>query len=300
MTSVQGQYLTTTESYTHLKGSDWAPTLLSQTGQSSYGVMLPLSSMDGVIKQEELGRNRALYTVDDKTKEGLAKANARLGEANGKIAEKIKKLQEQIAALFSSRPVPLAEISELQKKIQDLRAGIKAPIDFCAMTARIQMITESTMSDDDKKKAIDAVKKEAGLTGSEMRSLFTGRMEGLYQQSIANLQAFAGAIPLLRPEVERLSHHKSFLGNLYKPHKGGGFFGKLTGAFKKVGHGLGKAVGNHFQNLFSLGRSVFSLARSVLKNTSLMRFFPGLGQWVLGADLLKNLLKQVLTKQLRR
>ena len=73
--------------------------------------------------------------------------------------------------------------AQLDKTNQKLASQGKAPIDFQKTTKDVESImNDSSLSDKDKKKKIESLRKELGLSKKEMKNLFTKRLSNIYKK----------------------------------------------------------------------------------------------------------------------
>jgi len=184
-----------------------------------------------------------------------------------KIASIKTDLRQKLSTLDEKTQQELTKInSKRQSKGQ-------APIDFKKINeAMLQIMENFRMSPDEKKQAIEALRKEHGLSKKEMKTLFTKRFQAHYQAASRELQNYtsekertltqsieqaqrtygvnSGQALSLQIQLNQLKattaaaqnqlqQQAKVTGSMYK----GGFWSKLKGAFKKIGGFLKKGIG---------------------------------------------------------
>jgi hypothetical protein len=165
----------------------------------------------------------------------------------------------------------------LHKKLNELRSKLRRPIQFIAITKKIEaIINNSSLSKKEKKERIEEIRKEAGLSRREMREIFTGRLEKIYNAAKKEVDGYRKVVlnnmqnrlketervygysspeaaemrseikeveNVFKPYLTQLESNRSFCKGLY-----GGkscikrTFGAIGGAFKKVGSFLKNVV----------------------------------------------------------
>ncbi|MBI2336308.1 MAG: hypothetical protein HYU97_06065 [Deltaproteobacteria bacterium] len=188
-------------------------------------------------------------------------------DAASKIASIKTDLRQKLAQLDEKTQQELTKInSKRQSKGQ-------APIDFKKINeAMLQIMENFRLSPDEKKQAIEALRKEYGLSKKEMKNLFTKRFQAHYQAASRELQNYSsekeraltqsieqaqrtygvnsGQALSLQNQLNQLkattataqnqfNQQANTTGSMYK----GGFWSKLKGAFKKIGGFLKKGIG---------------------------------------------------------
>lgn len=142
-------------------------------------------------------------------------------------------------------------LQALQKASRRLAKDGKAPVDIARVTQEIEDIAHNAaLSDKDKRRMINDIRKKLGLKKGEMKTLFTKRLEKIYSEMIqvARIQGVTS------PKLEELEKTKSLYKSMYKP---GGCIKKL---FKGIGSffkGVGKFVAGVALTAFSFARQVF-------------------------------------------
>jgi len=194
-----------------------------------------------------------------------------------------KNIQNQ---LDQALKIPDAKTQEEISKINThLQSQGKAPINYAKTEQDIEDIQKSTLSNKEKKKKIDELRKSLGLSKGEMKRLFTKRMAKLNadaaktlktrsEQRLGNMKNTLASVEKqfgpqspqatqLKNQIQSigssdhsriapLEQRASFYKSLYP-----GFWSRLGGFFKKIGQGLLKGL--HYLS-------------------PLLRFIPGIGQ----------------------
>ncbi len=141
----------------------------------------------------------------------------------------------------------------------------KTPISFLETTRQIQSILNNpALSDKEKQKQIDQIRKDLGLSQKVMKELFTKRLASLYKEFANKIKAYLNSLKEAAKDAERtygkdsaqakaaldrlnqatqaseptfknLESKSKALGSMYKKR---GFFSKLGGAFKSIGKGI--------------------------------------------------------------
>lgn len=180
---------------------------------------------------------------------------------NTSSEQKIKQqTQEKI-----SQPEP-AVIQRLQEVNRKRAQKGQSPIDLKMITQEIENIMSQThLSDGDKKKQIAAIRKKWGLGKKDMKTLFTQRLKQIYQDAAQQIQiqiqntADPAEKQRLSSLLQQYESKASLYNSMFKS-----FWSKLGGAFKKIGGIFKKVAGGIFKAL--------KFASPFLK------FIPGIGQ----------------------
>ncbi len=142
-------------------------------------------------------------------------------------------------------------LQALAKANQRLARDGKAPVAITRVTQEIEDIAhDSSLTDKNKRRMINDIRKRLGLKKGEMKTLFTKRLEKIYGEMIqvARIQGVTG------PKLEELEKTKSLYKSMYKP---GGCIKKL---FKGIGSffkGVGQFVAGVALTALSFARQVF-------------------------------------------
>ena len=175
------------------------------------------------------------------------------------------------------------------------------PVDFEKTQKRIEdIMNDPSLSDQQKKDKIEAIRKETGLSKNNMKKLFTKRMAKIFGEAAKQMETRLNRLKDLATEAERLYgknstqaaqarerleaaesalkpalkdyRQKSTVLNSLFP----GFWSRLGGFFKSLGKGLLK-VGRVFTKVMNFV-------------SPFLRFIPGIGQMIsFGWSALKGL-----------
>jgi len=230
----------------------------------------------------------------------------------------ITTVHKQIArALAQSDSKTLKKLMQVNQK-RSLK-GLP-PIDLQKTTQDLEDIqNNASLSPNEKKKQIETLRKELGLSKGEMKSLFTKRLGSLYKEAEKSLARFEKAkqdqlksqqnqaeslygknSPQARdiqstldslqqridPEKQRLGESSQFYRSLYP-----GFFAKLGGFFKKIGGGFLRFL-DGIASVLRFIPGIGPLASRVLNSVKYLfqgrigKVFTNLGKGLL--DTLKN------------
>lgn len=164
-----------------------------------------------------------------------------------------------------TRPEP-AIASKLQEINQKRSQKGQAPIDFQSTTREIEGIMNNpALSDKDKKGQIAQIRKKLGLSKKDMRTLFTQRLKGIYENAAQQIrvQLANTTDPIEKQRLTSLLQSYESKAGLYNSMFKS-FWSKLGGFFKKVG-GFFKTVAS----------GILKVAKFV---TPFLKFIPGIGQ----------------------
>ncbi len=181
------------------------------------------------------------------------------------VAQSVQQKVEQ--AIANPEPAVLEKLSQVNQKLQSQG---KPPIDLQKTTKDIEAITNSSLSNKEKKAQIEQIRKQLGLSKKEMKTLFTKRLAKIYgdaakelaqvqKQKQAELQSelreaeakFGKNSPqaqevqkkmevlqsTLEPQRQQYAEKSGFYKSLYPS-----FWSKLGGFFKKIGKGFMKVL----------------------------------------------------------
>ena len=102
------------------------------------------------------------------------------------VEQQINGVDQQLKAAITT---PSAQdMQNLNKTNARLQAQGKPPVDFAKVSNQVESIMNSSASPKEKKKQIEALRKQLGLSKGEMKKLFTNRIAGLYKKAAQTLK----------------------------------------------------------------------------------------------------------------
>lgn len=215
------------------------------------------------------------------------------------IAEGTKaRLQEQI---YNFDAKTLAELDKVnQKRAQQ---G-KPPVDIKAVTKEIEDITNnSNLSDKEKRKQINDIRKRLGLSKGEMKKLFTKRLEKIYAgmkkeleqtlnglkaqvvqaektygkgspQAVAAARRLEAVAKVNEPLLQKLEQNRKLYSSMYKP---GGCIKKIFKGIGGVFKGIATSVWNTVKTVINPRNWIRPSFWKNIVAPLAMNFIPGIG-----------------------
>lgn len=230
-------------------------------------------------------------------------------EAQGKVQQVKTELAQELQQPNSQ------VVSELSKLNQKRQSQGKAALHWPSTVRQIESISQnSSLGSKEKKKQIEDLRKQLGLSKGEMKKCFTKPLEKIYRRAAEKLDEFkkqnltqfkyelkiaeetfgknspqAAAIKqkqatflrTLEPEQNKLSEQAHFYKNLYPS-----FLSRLGGFFKKIGSGILKAaatVGSFLKHIPIIGTIMERVVQPLkyLFTGKMGSFFKSLGSGIL-------------------